>query len=277
MHIRMAVLHLLSLLWASHARMAQLARFTFQRTAVIRMTNLCDGISKRFRRSVLHRPPSLFRLHSQQLSGSLLPPSTAFSSLRFHQKLYGSLPKAQLPLTMRFCPTLQIVEAPHRSPPSAIHSILAQPRLPRFPQGFPPTTSSNKHISSYPARVNFCAQQSLRFIDTQLVKTAELLSFAHTSSQFEAAAHSKRLSTSRKLPQTTRPAATEPQTSTNQHTKRVARAFQITSESARNHLERSVQQNITWAERSQRAHSKVQARSSRETTTSTRVRDSGTV
>ena len=40
---------------------------------------------------------------------------------------------------------------------------------------------------------------------------------------------------------------------------------------------RSVQQKITWVERFQRAHSKVQARSSRKTTTSTRVRDSGTV
>ena len=50
-------------------------------------------------------------------------------------------------------------------------------------------------ISSYPARENFGTQQSLRFADAQLVKTAELPSFAHTSSQFEVAAHSERLST----------------------------------------------------------------------------------
>ena len=36
----------------------------FQRSAVVRMTNLCDGISKRFRRSVLHQPASLFHLCS---------------------------------------------------------------------------------------------------------------------------------------------------------------------------------------------------------------------
>ena len=192
-----------------HARMAQPMCFTFQRSAVVWMTNLCDGISKRFRRSMLHRPASLFRLHSQQLSSSLVTPSTAFSSLRFHQKLYGSLPKAQLPLTTRFCPTPPTVEAPHRSPPSAVHSILAQPRLPRFLQGFPPTTSSNRLISSYPTRVNFCAQQSLRFVDTQLVKTSRTPKFrTHQFTVRGRSAQQTTLNFVENLPQTTRPVAT---------------------------------------------------------------------
>ena len=273
MRIRMVVLHLLSLLRASHTRMAQPTRFTFQRSAVVRMTNLCDGISKRFRCSVLHRPANWFRSHSQQISSPLVPPSTAFSFLHFHLKLYRSLPKSQLPLTTHFCPTPPTVEATHRFPHSAVHSIMAQRQLPKFLQGFPPIASSNRLISLYPARVNFCARQSLRFVNTQLIKTAE-----HTpvhSSRPQCTKNDSQLREN--LPQTTRPAATKSQTSTNQHTKRVARAFQITSASARNHLERSVQQKITWVKRSQHAHSKVQARSSRKTTMSTRVRDSGTV
>ena len=137
MHIRMAVLHLLSLLRASHGRVAQPTRVMFQRSAVVRMTNLCDGISKRFRRSVLHRPANWFRSHLQQIPSPLVPPSTAFSLVRFHPKLYSSLPKSQLPLTTHFRPTSPTVEATHRFPCSAIHSIMAQHQLPKFYRGFP--------------------------------------------------------------------------------------------------------------------------------------------
>ena len=45
MRIRMAVLHPLALLQVPHTRTARSARFAFQRRAVVRMTNLCDGIS----------------------------------------------------------------------------------------------------------------------------------------------------------------------------------------------------------------------------------------
>ena len=137
MCIRMAVLHLLSLLWASHGRVAQPTRVTFQRSAVVRMTNLCDGISKRFRRSVLHRPANWFRSRLQQISSPLVPPSTALSLVRFHPKLYGSLPKSQLLLTTRSCPTSPTVEATHRFPCSAVHNIMAQHQLPKFYRGFP--------------------------------------------------------------------------------------------------------------------------------------------
>ena len=133
----MAVLHLLSLLRALHGRVAQPTRVTFQRSAVVPMTNLCDGISKRFRRSVLHRPANWFRLRLQQISSPLVPPSTVLSLVRFHPKLYGSLPKSQLLLTTRSGPTSPTVEATHRFPCSAVHSIMAQHQLPKFYRGFP--------------------------------------------------------------------------------------------------------------------------------------------
>ena len=91
-----------------------------------------------------------------------------------------------------------------------------------------------------PTSINFCTRRSLCFVHTQLIKIAELLSFAHTSSQIEVAAHSKRFSTRRNLSQTTCPAVTQSQTSLNQHSERLARVFQTTSASARNHLLHSV-------------------------------------
>ena len=185
---------------------------------------------------MLHRPANWFRSRSQQISSPLVPSSTAFSFFRFHPKLYGPLPKSQLPLTTRFCPTPPTVEATHRFPHSAVHSILAQHQLPKFSQEFPPTTSFNKFISSHPARENFCTRQLLRFADAQLTETTELPSFAHPSSQFEVVAHSKRLSTRQNWPQTVCPAITQSQMSTNQHMKRFTQVFQTTSASARNHL-----------------------------------------
>ena len=185
---------------------------------------------------MLHRLASSFCLRSQQISSSPVPPLTAFSFLRFHPNLYSPLPKSQLLHTTRFCPTPPTVEATRCFPHNTARHILAQHQLPKFLQGFPPTTSFNKSISSDPARENFGTRQSLRFVDAQLTKTAELPSFAHTSSQFEVAAHSKRLSTRRNSSQTTCPAVTQSQTSTNQRMKRLAQVFQTTSASARDHL-----------------------------------------
>ena len=150
--------------------MVQPTRLVSHGSAVVQMTNLRDGIGKRFRRSVLHRPANWFRLRLQQISSPLVPPLTAFSLVRFPPKLYSSLPKSQPPLTTHFCPTSPTVEATQRFPCSAVHSIMAQHRLPKFSQGFPPIAGSNKLISSYPASVNFCARRSLRFVDTQLIK-----------------------------------------------------------------------------------------------------------
>ena len=147
MRIRVAVLCLLPLLRASHVRMAQLTRFAFQRSAVIRMTNLCDGISKGSAAACYTSLQVCFVCIRSNLQAPLLPPSLAFSFFCFHQKLYSPLPKSQQRFTTRFCPTPPTVEAMQRFPHSAVHSILAQLQLPTFLQGFPPTTSSNGFIS----------------------------------------------------------------------------------------------------------------------------------
>ena len=109
------------------------------------------------------------------------------------------------------------------------------PTVANFCRGSPNNTLI-RFISAYPARENFGTQKPLRFVDVQLAKTAKLPSFVHPNSQFEVVAHSERLSTRRNLPQTTVPAVTQSQTSTNQHMKRLARVFSTTSTSARNHF-----------------------------------------
>ena len=78
------------------------------------------------------------------------------------------------------------------------------------------------------------------------------------------------------LSQTTRPAVTQSQTSTNKHSKQPASVFSTTSMSARNHCQHHMQSKITCEKRSQRAHSKLLARSSRKIATSAKVRDSST-
>ena len=112
-------------------------------------------------------------------------------------------------------------------------------------------------------------------------KIAETPTDHNRSSQSEVAAHSKGRPTSQKLaPNDTSNGHRVANVDTSRHTKQLAKVFKSPWE---NHLgkckkpPRSVQQKITWSERFQRAHSKVQARSSRKTTTSTRVRASGTV
>ena len=136
-----------------------------------------------------------------------------------------------VPLLSHNYPLLRI-SAQHRRPSrrhiashAAPFTVLWHSTDCQISQGFPPITGSNKLISSYPASVNFCARRSLHFVDTQLIKIAEPLSFAHTSSQMEVTAHSKRFSTCKNSSQTTYPAVTQSQTSLNQHSERLARVF----------------------------------------------------
>ena len=141
----MAVPRLLTLRRAPYTWMVQLTRLVSHGSAVVQMTNLRDGIGKRFCRSMSHRPANWFHSRLQQISSPLVPPSTVFSLVRFPPKLYSSLPKSQLPLTTHFCPASPTVEATQRFPCSAVHSIMAQHRLPKFHRGFPqsqvPTSS----------------------------------------------------------------------------------------------------------------------------------------
>ena len=95
MRIHVAVLRLLPLLWASHARMAQPTCFAFQRSAVVRMTNLCDRISKGSAAACYTDLQVCFVCVRSNLQAPLLPPLPTFSFFRFHQKLYSPLPKSQ--------------------------------------------------------------------------------------------------------------------------------------------------------------------------------------
>ena len=141
----MAVPRLLTLRHAPYAWMVQPTRLVSHGSAVVQMTNLRDGIGKRFRHSVLQRPANWFRSRLQQILSPIVPPSTAFSLVRFSPKLNSSLPKSQLPLTTYLRPTSLTVEATQRFPCSVVHSIMAQHRLPKFHRGFPrsqvPTSS----------------------------------------------------------------------------------------------------------------------------------------
>ena len=152
--------------------MAQPTCVTFQRSAVVRMINLCDGINKRFCCKVLHQPANWFRSHLQQIPSPLVPPSTAFSLVRFYPTLYSSLPKSQLPLTTHFRPTFANRRGDTSLPMQRRSQYHGTAPITKISQGFPPITGSNKLISSYPASVNFCARRSLCFVDTQLIKTA---------------------------------------------------------------------------------------------------------
>ena len=105
-------------------------------------------------------------------------------------------------------------------------------------------------------------------------KTCRTIKFrAH---QFTIRVCSTQQTTRENLSQTTRPTVTQSQTSINQHMKRLVPVFSTTSASARNHCQHHMQSKITCERRSQRAHSKLLARSSRKITTSAKVRDSST-
>ena len=94
--------------------------------------------------------------------------------------------------------------------------------------------------------------------------------------QFTIQGRGTQQTTRENLSQTTRPTVTQSQTSTNQHMKRLVQVFSTTSSSARNHCQHYIQSKITCEKRSQRAHSKLLARSSRKIATSAKVRDSST-
>ena len=140
MRIHMAVLRLLTLLRASHVRMAQPTRFTSQRSAVVRMINLRDRISKRFCRSYSCYTDlqACFVCVRSNFLAPVVPPSTAFSFLRFHPNLYCPPPKSQLLLIERFYPTPPTVEVTRCFPHGTVYSILAQHQRPKFFAGIPP-------------------------------------------------------------------------------------------------------------------------------------------
>ena len=69
----------------------------------------------------------------------------------------------------------------------SLHSI-----HPKNFAGVPPRNRFQLIRKFIPCERKLCNLQSLRFVDTQLTKTAELSSFAHTNWQLRVAAHSKR-------------------------------------------------------------------------------------
>ena len=125
----------------------------FERSAVVRMTNLCDGISKRFRRSVLRRPASSFRLRS----ATFRPPCYPFDHVFFPSflpKLYSLLPKSQQRVITRFCPTSPSVEATQCSHTTLLTTFCTAPTAKIF-AGVPPNNRFQQPMSSDPAKENF--------------------------------------------------------------------------------------------------------------------------
>ena len=154
MRIRMVVLHPLASLRVPHARTARSACFAFQWRAVVRMTNLRNGISYGSAAACYTDLQVCFAC-TQRLFG---PPRRPFQ-LRFLffvslPKFYGSLPKAATTCYYTFLPNI----ADRRGDATLSHNtadhIFAQHQLQKFLQGFPPTTSFNESISSDPAREN---------------------------------------------------------------------------------------------------------------------------
>ena len=123
MRIRMAVLRPLALLRIPHTRTARSARFAFQRLAVVRMTNLCDGISKSSAAASYTDLRVCFAC-VQRLSGPLVTPFDYVFFPSFSPKLYSLLPKSQQRVITRFCPTSPTVEATQRSHTTLLSTFL---------------------------------------------------------------------------------------------------------------------------------------------------------
>ena len=85
----------------------------FEWGAVVRMTNLCDGISKSSAAACYTDLRVCFAC-VQQLSGPLVTPFDCVFLPSFLPKLYGSLPKSQQRVITRFCPTSPTVEVTQR-------------------------------------------------------------------------------------------------------------------------------------------------------------------
>ena len=227
---------------------------------------------------MLHRLASLFRLCSQQISSSPVPPLTAFSFLRFHPNLYSPLPKSQLLHTTRFCPTPPTVEETHRFPHSAICNILAQHQLPKFFVGVSPNNKFQQVHKFIPYKRKLLNTTVASFHRCTAQKNRRTSKFC--THQFIVRGRGTQQTTlnSQKL---------VPNNMSSSHT--VTNFNEPTYETTRtsfpNHLGKCKRpplaqcatKKITWVKHSQCAHSKVQARSSRKTTTSARVRDSSTV
>ena len=92
--IRMVVLRLLTLLRVPHTRTARSACFAFQWRAVVRMTNLCDGISKGSVAACYTDLRVCFACVQRLFDPLVTPFDCVLFSSFFLPKFYGSLPKA---------------------------------------------------------------------------------------------------------------------------------------------------------------------------------------
>ena len=136
MRIRMAVLRPLALLWIPHTRTARSARFAFQRRAVVRMTNLCDGISKSSA-AACYTDLRVCLTCVQRLSGHLVTPFDCVFFSLFSPKLYSLLPKSRQRVITRFCPTSPTIEATQRFRSTLLTTFCTAPATQIF-AGVPP-------------------------------------------------------------------------------------------------------------------------------------------
>ena len=108
----------------------------FKRCVVVRMTNLCDGISKSS--AVAWYTDLRVRFVCvRQLSGPLVTPFDHVFFPSFLPKPYSSFPNSRQHVITHFCPTSPTVEATQRFPHNTAHHILAQHQLPKLCRGFP--------------------------------------------------------------------------------------------------------------------------------------------
>ena len=125
-----------------------------ERSVVVRMTNLCDGIGKSSA-AVCYTDLRVHFVCAWQLSDPLVTPVDHVFFPSFLPKPHSSFPKSQRRVITRFCSTSSTAEATQHFPRNTAHHILAHHQRPKFLQGFPPTASFNNSISSDPARENF--------------------------------------------------------------------------------------------------------------------------
>ena len=136
MCIRMAVLCLPTLLRVPHTRTARSACFAFQWRVVVRMTNLCDGISKSSAAACYTNLRVCFAC-VQPLSGLLVTPFDCVFFSSFLPKIYNSLPKPRQRVITRFCPTSPTVEATQRPCTTLLTTSQHNPSCQNFCRGSP--------------------------------------------------------------------------------------------------------------------------------------------
>ena len=138
MRIRMAVLRLLPLLRVPHMHEWLDRRVSFQWRTVVRMTNLCDGISKRFRRRRVTPTCKLVSLAFKQISSPLVHPfRLRFLSFVFSQNFTVRFLKPQQRVITRFCPTSPTVEATQHSHTTLLTTFLHSTNCQNFCMGSP--------------------------------------------------------------------------------------------------------------------------------------------